>query len=396
MPMNHNKKSLTPKLRFPEFTSDWIVTELRNLLDYERPENYIVSSEQYQQNGVPVLTANKSFVLGYTNEQDNIYTEFPVIIFDDFTTEKKYVDFAFKVKSSAIKILKPKGENNLKFIFELINTIKFEAKEYKRYYISTYQNFLVLIPKTLLEQQKIADCLASLDELISAENKKLDALKKHKQALMQNLFPARGKTMPSWRFAQFKNDNSWRMTGIGEVGTIVTGKTPSTTNASLWNGSIQFVTPTDIKENKYQYNTQRSVVKTSKMRILPKNTIMFTCIASIGKMALSVHPCITNQQINSIIPYSYYESEFLYYSLLQRTPLIKASLETTTVPIINKTDFSKLHIWITDNKQEQEKIAECLSTADQLIQVQTHKLETLKMHKKALMQGLFPTLEDIK
>ena len=200
------------------------------------------------------------------------------------------------------------------------------------------------------EQQKIADCLSSIDELIDAESRKLKALEKYKKGLMQKLFPVEGKTVPEWRFPEFRGCGEWKYEEIGNIGEVITGKTPSTSDAALWDGDIQFVTPTDITENKYQHHTQRTVVKTPKMKVLPKHTIMFTCIASIGKMALSLYPCITNQQINSIVPKSCYNNEFIYYSLLQKTFLIKAGFANSTLPIINKTDFSKIQVPVIFDK----------------------------------------------
>ena len=180
-----------PRLRFPEFrdAGPWKRRPLYSVLEYERPEKYIVDSDNYQSMGIPVLTANKGFILGYTNELHGIYDDVPVIIFDDFTTDKKYVDFPFKIKFSAIKILKAKEENNLKFLYELMGLINFDPEQHKRYYISEYQNIKVYIPKPE-EQQKIAECLSSIDELIELGSQKLEALKAHKKGLMQQLFPS--------------------------------------------------------------------------------------------------------------------------------------------------------------------------------------------------------------
>lgn len=262
--------------------------------------------------------------------------------------------------------------------------------------ISYSQFSSILLPKPdEEEQQKIADCLSSIDDLISAEEKKLSLLNDYKKGWMQKLFPAEGKTVPEWRFPEFKDDNNWKCVEIETVGKVITGKTPPTSNDSLWNGSIQFVTPTDIVGDKYQRLVQRTVVKTSKMKVLPKGTIMFTCIASIGKMAISVYPCVTNQQINSIITNKGYYNEFIYYSLFRNVNKIKSDLSNTTVPIINKTDFSKIQISVTLNEKEQEKIANFLSGIDELISSQKEKIEKLKQHKKALMQGLFPIAEEV-
>ncbi len=180
-----------PQLRFPEFGNmpEWELTQLSDVLDYEQPGKYIVENASYQNSGTPVLTANKSFVLGHTAETDGIYQNVPVIIFDDFTTDAKYVDFPFKVKSSAIKILTSRGEDELQFVYELMSRIRFDPTQHKRYFISQYQYLKIPLPDKP-EQQKIAGCLGSLDDLIAAEGRKLDALRQHKQGLMQQLFPA--------------------------------------------------------------------------------------------------------------------------------------------------------------------------------------------------------------
>lgn len=179
-----------PKLRFPEFrnTSEWKLTEIDDLLDYEQPGKYQVKSSNYQSTGTPVLTANKSFILGHTNEKDGIYHHVPVIIFDDFTTDMKYVTFPFKIKSAAIKILTSSDDYDLRFLYELMSLIRFDATQHKRYFISKYRYLKIPTPSKP-EQQKIASCLASIDDLIAAQEQKVNLLKQHKKGLMQQLFP---------------------------------------------------------------------------------------------------------------------------------------------------------------------------------------------------------------
>ena len=179
-----------PKLRFPEFRDmpGWEVTPLRQVLAYEQPAKYLVKDTNYQDTGTPVLTANKGFVLGYTAETVGIYDNVPAIIFDDFTTDTKYVDFVFKVKSSAIKILTSRRDDELRLLFELMSRIGFDATQHKRYYISQYQHLEIALPARA-EQQKVTDCLGSLDDMIAARSRKLEALRQHKQGLMQQLFP---------------------------------------------------------------------------------------------------------------------------------------------------------------------------------------------------------------
>jgi type I restriction enzyme, S subunit len=133
------------KQKLPE---GWKEVELGDVLDYEQPTHYIVSSEEYDDSyETPVLTAGKSFLLGHTNETEGIYTKLPVIIFDDFTTASQFVTFPFKVKSSAMKLLTPKTKDvDLKFIFWLMQTIKVDATTHKRYYLSKYQHIKIALP----------------------------------------------------------------------------------------------------------------------------------------------------------------------------------------------------------------------------------------------------------
>ncbi len=388
--MNKVNKSGVPALRFPEFKNApvWGGKKLGDYLDYLQPTKYLVESTAYNDNyKIPVLTAGKTFILGYTNEINGIFeNNLPVIIFDDFTTATKFVDLPFKAKSSAMKILLAKDNANIKFIYELMQTIEHEVGNHQRHWISKFSTLNVFIPKPK-EQQKIADCLTSLDDLITAQSQKVDSLKQHKKGLMQQLFPAKGKNTPALRFPEFKNAPAWEEKKIENVGEIITGKTPSTKKPELWNGDIEFITPTDIY-NKHQQNTSRKVVKTEKMKILPIGSIAYTCIASIGKMTMTTKKSITNQQINSIIVNQSNSNEFIYYLLLVMTPYIK-SQANKTFAIINKQDFSKLKIF-TPKPPEQQKIADCLTSLDELIDAQSQKLLSLKQHKKGLMQKLFP------
>ena len=134
----------------------WVVTNFESLLEYEQPTKYIVRSTNYKSSyKTPVLTAGKSFILGYTNEANNIFNDLPVIIFDDFTTESKFVDFPFKVKSSAMKILHINTDLILpKYAFYLMQTTGIDHENHQRYWISTYSQEDVALPP-LNEQKRI-------------------------------------------------------------------------------------------------------------------------------------------------------------------------------------------------------------------------------------------------
>lgn len=117
-----------------------------DVLDYEQPQSYIVEDTEYTNEGTPVLTANKAFVLGYTLETDGIYDKGDSIIFDDFTLDCKYVDFPFKVKSSAIKILTAKNKELLRYTFEFLKYLDLSTEEHKRHYITETQNQEFILP----------------------------------------------------------------------------------------------------------------------------------------------------------------------------------------------------------------------------------------------------------
>jgi len=174
------------------FSEDWEVKRLGDLLTYERPDRYIVHNTEYGTHGLmPVLTANKSFILGYTSEDFGICDDTPVIVFDDFTTESKYVDFPFKVKSSAIKLLRPRIKQvSLRYIFERIQLIRFPIGDHKRYYISEYQNLRLPIPD-FDEQKAIIRVLSDMDAEIEALERRREKTRQVKQGMMQQLLTGR-------------------------------------------------------------------------------------------------------------------------------------------------------------------------------------------------------------
>ena len=165
------------------------MTKLDDVLKYEQPTKYIVDSENYDNSyKTPVLTAGKSFVLGYTNEDKGVFDKLPVIIFDDFTTAFNYVDFPFKVKSSAMKILKPvKDKADLKYLFYKMQTISMDTDLHKRYWISKYSLVEIPLPP-LPQQQKIANILDAADALRQKDKLLLAKYDELTQALFLNMF----------------------------------------------------------------------------------------------------------------------------------------------------------------------------------------------------------------
>ena len=189
-----SKKIFSQELRFKDDKGneflEWENILLRDTLDYEQPTNYLVSSTEYDDSfEIPVVTAGKTFILGYTDEKKGVFEKekLPVIIFDDFTTASQFVDFPFKAKSSAMKILKAKNDTNIRFIFEALQMINYEVGGHGRHWISVFSNLSISVP-SLPEQTKIANFLSSIDSKIDIENQLLQKLEEQKKFLLQNMF----------------------------------------------------------------------------------------------------------------------------------------------------------------------------------------------------------------
>ena len=164
--------------------------QILELLDYEQPSRYIVSNTKYSDdsNLIPVLTANKAFILGYTDEPFGIYDKGQCIILDDFTLDCKLVDFAFKIKSSAIKILTSKNGISLRYVYEYLNHIGLETTEHKRHYISEIEPMLIAYPDNNEVVISFCDLMDKFDQKIEIENKYLQSLLAQKVYLLSNMF----------------------------------------------------------------------------------------------------------------------------------------------------------------------------------------------------------------
>ncbi|MFA5923152.1 MAG: restriction endonuclease subunit S [Methylococcaceae bacterium] len=370
-----------PRLRFKEFGENWEIKKLGDIAENlqsgkskERNENgdfilygstgAIGFCNQFEHEGKNILIARVGANAGYLYEVDGNYCV-----------------------SDNTLILHLKYPNNYSFFYNLLRHINLNKLVFgsgQPLITGGQLKVLNVFVPSFQEQTKIANFLTAVDEKIAQIMQKVELLARYKKGVMQQIFSQQ---------LRFKDDDGqdfpeWEDESLGGVGAIITGKTPSTTNESLWNGDIQFVTPTDITEEKYQFKTQRTVENNANLKILPKNSIMFTCIASIGKMSLSVNPCITNQQINSLIPKSSFNNEYVYYALLSITEYIKSTQANTTLPIINKTEFSKFEIPVP-SLHEQTKIANFLTALDRKISHNQNQLNALKSYKQGLLQQMF-------
>lgn len=260
---------------------------------------------------------------------------------------------------------------------ELRKKISLFAQGSTRYNLPKQQMFeklYISYPADLSTQRRIAAILSSADKVIEQTRQLIGKYKSIKQGMMEDLL---------------KPKEGWKMVKLGEVGEVITGSTPPTTKLEYWDGEYNFYSPADFDDNVYCAKTDRTIttagLKTG--RQIPANSIMVACIASIGKIAINRTTGITNQQINTIIPYDGYNFMFLYYLLLYNVKKIKGKAAQTTIPIINKDDFSNLEFRVPDHG-EQDRIASILLSIDGKIAAEQLVEEKYIEIKKGLMDKL--------
>lgn len=235
----------------------------------------------------------------------------------------------------------------------------------------------VLLPP-LDEQRRIAKVLRSVDEAIARE---IDV----NEAAEATLDHALAATIPSPE----KIGGHWTTTTIGEFATVITGKTPSTKDAGLWGGEIPFVTPTDMDGSVRSVRAARSITQAAikQTKIAPANSVLFTCIASIGKLCLNQEPVAFNQQINACACRDATDAAFLYWTLRRLTPQIRAMSGTTAVPIVNKTAFSRVSFALPPPASRHE-IVEVLSSISEVIESALRTISSLTELKRRISSDL--------
>jgi len=231
------------------------------------------------------------------------------------------------------------------------------------------------LPPTLIEQKAISQVLSDTDALIQALKKKITKKKQIKKGTMQKLLSPK---------------EDWEVKTLGEVGEIITGGTPPTTIKSYWDGKIPWVTPTDIRAEKNIKSSEREITKEGLgvIRKLPPDTLLVTCIASIGKNAILRKAGACNQQINAIVPNDSNNVDFLYYLIENNASYIKGKAGITATLLISKKDFSEITFAFPKSKIEQNQIAKILSDIDLELELLKQKLSKYQLAKQGMMQKL--------
>ena len=412
--------TLTPKLRFPEFRDamGWEECELRTIADpvSDRADNK-------DDNNILTLSAEQGLVLqseyfgkqiAGTNAERYLRIQQDDFVYNDRVTKASAYGTIKRLKKHPHGIVSPiykcfrfkDGElpSFWEWYFEAgaheaqLRSLANEGARAGRFNVSI-DRFLatsVWAPTSdSAEQHKIASCLSSLDDLIAAESQKLDALKTHKQGLMQQLFPREGETRPRLRFPEFRNAGEWKEEKLGGVGDVLMCKRIFASETNDVSGVPFYKIGTlggkpDAYIDKDLFDDYRSRYKYPRV-----GEVLITCSGTVGK-CLPYDGRDAYYQDSNIVwidnPTQAVSNEFLVRIL---TNVNWGKLNSTTITRIYGPDLKGLLIRFPKDHAEQHRIASCLSSLDDLITAQSDKLETLKTHKKGLMQQLFPAPEEV-
>lgn len=399
------EKGLVPPRRFPEFRDggEWEVKQLGELISTISPPKKLLTTDYLTDGRHPVIDQSQSYICGWTNDDDAIIDDhLPLIVFGDHTCALKLVRQPFAQGADGIKIFKPNKSVQTDFLYQSLQLNPLVMEQYKRHFSILREREVAYPDRESGEQQKIADCFTSVDELITAETQKLVALKTHKKVLMQQLFPAVGESVPRIRFPEFQDKGDWVISTIGGVGEIASGGTPSRLMPEYWNGDIPWVSTTlidfNVIEKVNEYITQDGL-NNSSTKIFPQGTILMAMYGqgkTRGKVAVLGINAAINQACAAILLNEKINKEFFFQNLAARYDEIRkisnpGGQENLSAALIKQIPFSYPAI----ESGEQQKIADCLASVDELIIAQTQKIVALRNHKKGLMQQLFPAIDEV-
>ncbi len=394
------KKEIVPKFRFPEFQRDGIDFVYGNKL-------FKSITNKNHNSDLPILaiTQDQGAV-----PRDQI--EYNVTVTDKSLSNYKVVevgDFIISLRSfqggieysrfkgicSPAYIILRKREENIselyyKYFFKTwryiqsLNRNLEGIRDGKMISYSQFSSVKVPYPRSFKEQQKIADCLSSIDELIDAENRKLKALEKYKKGLMQKLFPTEGKTLPEWRFPEFRGKSEWRIKPLGKICTNYDSRRIPITEKDRVKGEIPYIGASGVIDyiNDFIFDEDLLCVSEDGANLVARTYPIAFSIS--GKTWVNNHA--------HVLKFSHKYTQDIVESYLNMINL-QDFLTGMAQPKLNRAKLDIIPIPLPE-EEEQQKIADCLSEVDKIITDQSNKVEQLKAHKKGLMQGLFPSLEE--
>lgn len=378
---------------------NWLTATLETFLDYIQPIKYIVESTEYHDSyKTPVLTAGKSFLLGYTNETEGIFTQLPTIIFDDFTTAIKFVNFPFKVKSSAMKILVPTSDLvNIRYVYYFMETLRITADTHKRYWISVGAKQNIPLPP-LAEQHRI---VAKIEEIFSELDKGIEALKTaqqqlkiYRQSVLKYAFEGK-LTNPDVKEDELPE--GWMKSKLGSIFKTTSGGTPSRRVREFYGGDIPWVKSGELV-NHTVFSTEEHItseaVKQSSAKVFPAGTLMIALYgATIGKIAFLGINAATNQAVCGIFPSRELVLDYLYHFLtFNKQRLIDLAIGGAQ-PNISQAILRGLDIYYPSNLDLQKKVVQeiesRLSVCDKIEENMKEALQQSEALRQSILKKAF-------
>ena len=406
---------LVPKLRFPEFreSEGWTLAAGDSLFDQINDRN--------PEPDLPVLAITQEhgaiprhLIDYHVSVTEKSLESYKVVRVGDFIISLRSFQGGIEysnylgICSPAYVILRRRCKGSDEYFRHYLKTDRFirilarnleGLRDGKMISYAQFSELKLPIP-TPAEQQKIAGCLGSVDELITAQALKVDALKTHKKWLMQQLFPREGETQPRLRFPEFQNAVEWVEKKLEDIARRGSGHTPNRTKPEYYNGAIKWVSLADSKrlDNGLISDTTTLIseqgIKNSSAVLHPAGSVVLSRDAGVGKSAvMSESMAVSQHFIVWTCDDDRLSNWFLYYVLQIKKPIFDSVASGSTIKTIGLPFFKELRIAIP-SVPEQERISSCLSSLDALITAETQKLEALKTHKKGLMQQLFPSPEE--
>jgi type I restriction enzyme, S subunit len=402
--------ALVPKMRFPEFqdSDDWqtkLLGDLCKIRTGKKDANEGASDGQY-----PFFTCAENHIFSRSYSFD---AEAILIAGNANVGQTRYYSGKFEAYQRTY-VLTDFSEISVPYLYAILNAklresllthVQVSAMSYIK--LPMLQEYALAVPPSPAEQQKIAECLSSVDELMAAQARKVDALKTHKKGLMQQLFPREGESQPRLRFPEFQNAGEWEETTIGDLKPFVTsgsrGWAPFYAEkgelfvriTNLWRSSI-YLDLTDSKFVQLPPGANEGV-RTQ----LKEHDVLISITADIGIIGYVDETVPSPAYINQHIALVRFDAgqlcgKYIAYFLASEKSqrLFCASTDTGTKAGMSLIGIQKIELMLP-GLPEQQRIAACLTSLDDLIAAQTQKHEALKTHKKGLMQQLFPSPEEV-
>lgn len=379
-----SKKALVPRLRFPEFLDDpeWADATLEELITTVTPPAKLPSSNYRKFGKFPIVDQSQQAICGWTDDASAVIEDaWPLIVFGDHTCALKLIRQPFAQGADGIKIFKAKTGLSTEYLFHSLNHRPLEMEDYKRHFSILKERRVFRPGLETGEQQKITDCLSSLDELIAAQGRKVEALKTYKRGLMQQLFTLEGETQPRLRFPEFRAAGDWESKLLSDlVKSFKTGKLDA--NAMVDGGKYRFYT---CAKNYYQID--HYAFDGEALLVAGNGAHLGYIHHYIGKF---------NAYQRTYVLQEFEANVVLLRCLLDRYLPARIQFEKKdgNTPYIVLSTLTEMPLVIPADPEEQKRIADCLTSLEALITAATQELETLKTHKKGLMQQLFPSLKE--